>query len=117
MSASELANTFIKAVIAEDAATYQALWSDDIVSIEPNDGPMSRVEGRAALLEKHAWWAANATVHSTTVEGPYVCGDQFAVHFGMDVTIDGTREQMQEVAIYTVENGRIVEERFFYGEG
>lgn len=54
MSASELANTFTKAVIADDAATYQALWSNQIVSIEPNDGPMSRVEGRAALLEKHA---------------------------------------------------------------
>jgi ketosteroid isomerase-like protein len=46
-----------------------------------------------------------------------VNGDQFAVHFKMDVTPEdtGKRTTMDEVGIYTVRNDRIAEERFFYG--
>ena len=115
MSINELAQKFTQAVKEDDVEGYQAFWSDDIVSLEPADGPMARVEGRAQLLEKHAWWFDNTEVHSTTTEGPYVFGDQFAVRYGMDVTMDGERSQMEEVGVYTVQDGKIVEERFFYG--
>jgi ketosteroid isomerase-like protein len=121
MSIEQLAKDFTQAVKDDNAEGYQAFWSDDIVSLEPNDGPMSRVEGRAQLLEKHAWWFENTEVHSTTTEGPFVFGDQFAVRYGMDVTMpneQGERErgQFEEVGIYTVADGKIVEERFFYGQ-
>ena len=117
MSIDQLAKDFTKAVAEENAEGYQAYWSDDIVSLEPmQDSPMARVEGREALLQKHAWWEANAEVHSATTDGPYVFGNQFAVNYGMDVTMDGERSQMQEVGVYTVENDKIVEERFFYGQ-
>ncbi|MEM6909484.1 MAG: nuclear transport factor 2 family protein [Pseudomonadota bacterium] len=117
MSIEQLANDFTAAVKADDIKAYQSFWSDNIVSLEPGDSPMARVEGREALLKKHAWWMANTQVHSTTTEGPYVFGDQFAVRYGMDVTMDGERSQMEEVGIYTVADGKIAEERFFYGTG
>ena len=43
-------------------------------------------------------------------------GDQFAVRFHFDVTVKetGERRVMDEVGLYTVRNGKIVEERFFY---
>jgi ketosteroid isomerase-like protein len=69
------------------------------------------------LKEKHAWWEANTEVHDTSMQGPYVFGDQFAVRYTMDVTMDGERSQAEEVGLYTVKDGRIVEERFFYGHG
>lgn len=116
MSIDQLAKDFTQAVKDDNAEGYQAFWADDIVSLEPmQDSPMARVEGREALLQKHAWWDANAEVHSTTTEGPFVFGDQFAVRYGMDVTMDGERSQMEEVGIYTVRDGKIAEERFFYG--
>jgi len=125
MSIEQLAQDFTQAVKDENVEVYQAMWSDDIVSLEPNSldpddhNPMSRVEGRETLLEKHAWWEANTEVHEVTTEGPYVFGDQFAIRYGMDVTmtIEGhsERSQMQEVGIYTVKDGKIAEERFFYG--
>lgn len=116
MSIDQLAKDFTQAVRDDNADAYQAFWSDDIVSLEPGDeSPMGRVEGREALLGKHAWWEANAEVHSVTTEGPYVFGDQFAVRYGMDVTMDGERSQMEEVGVYTVKEGKIAEERFFYG--
>lgn len=120
MSIEQLAQDFTKAVREDDAATYKSYWADDIVSLEPQDGPMARVEGREALQQKHDWWQANTQVHSTTTEGPYVFGDQFAVRYGMDVTTkndagEDERSQMDEVGVYTVRDGKIVEERFFYG--
>ena len=43
-------------------------------------------------------------------------GDQFAVRFTMDVTekASGQRTRMDEIGLYTLKNGKIVEERFFY---
>lgn len=116
MSIEQLAKGFTKAVAEDNADAYQAYWADDIVSLEPMpDSPMARVEGREALLQKHAWWNENAEVHSSSADGPYIFGDQFAVNYEMDVTMDGERSQMKEVGLYTVRDGKIAEERFFYG--
>jgi ketosteroid isomerase-like protein len=90
-------------------------WSNNIVSIEAMDGPMARVAGRDAVDAKAAWWYANHVVHSINVEGPYVNGNQFTVRFTMDVTPkDGKRMVMDEHGLYTVQDAKIVEERFFY---
>lgn len=115
MSIDQIAKDFTAAVIADDAAAYQAFWADNIVSLEPGEDEMARSEGREALLAKHAWWEANAEMHSVTTDGPYIFGDQFALRFTMDVTMQGERTQMAEVGLYTVKDGKIVEERFMYG--
>ena len=88
----------------------------DIVSIEAMDGPMARVEGAAAVKAKSDWWYGAHEVHSSVTEGPYVNGDQFAVRFSIDVTQKetGQRIQMQEIGLYTIRNGQIVEEKFLY---
>jgi ketosteroid isomerase-like protein len=95
------------------AARFHA---DDIVSIEDMDGPMARLEGRAAVQEKARWWYENHEVHSAETEGPWVNGDGFILRFSMDVTrkADGERIAMTETALYTVRDGKIAEERFFY---
>ena len=55
-------------------------------------------------------------MHSTVAEGPFLNGNQFGVRFTMDITVKetGVRSQSSELALYTVQNGKIVEERFFY---
>jgi len=113
MTTEQIAQAFTAAIRADDAPAYQAMWADDIVSLEPQDGEGARTEGRAALLAKHAWWEANAEMHGFTAEGPYVFGDQFALRFAIDVTMGGERAQMTEIALYTVRDGKIAEERFF----
>jgi ketosteroid isomerase-like protein len=99
---------------AED--TY---WADDVVSIEAEEGEFSYAKGRADLKKKHAWWEAQVeAIHSASVEGPYVHGDQFLVRFQMDLTMKGHgRMAMDEIGAYTVKDGKIVEERFFYAQG
>lgn len=115
MSIQQLAQDFTTAVAEEREADYQAYWADDIVSLEPGDGDMARCEGREALLQKHRWWNENTQVHSSDTQGPFVYGDQFAVRYEMDVTMDGKRSQMSEVGLYTVKDNKIAEERFMYG--
>jgi ketosteroid isomerase-like protein len=117
MTTRETADAFtamLKAGDHEGAANH--FNAANIVSIEAMEGPMARVEGAAAVKGKSDWWYANHTVHSVTSEGPYVNGDQFSVRFTMDVTTKETsaRMQMQEIGLYTVKNGKITEERFFY---
>jgi len=50
------------------------------------------------------------------VAGPLIAGPYFAVTFKMDATHkpSGRRFQMDEVALYKVEGGKIVREEFFY---
>ncbi|MBP7566471.1 MAG: nuclear transport factor 2 family protein [Burkholderiaceae bacterium] len=97
-------------------------WSEDVVSLEPMEGAMREARGRAAVAQKGEWWSANHDVHGVSTEGPWVHGDQFGVRFTMDVTpkvgpMAGQRIQADEIGLYTVRGGKIVEERFFYGAG
>ncbi|HEY4171113.1 MAG TPA: SnoaL-like domain-containing protein [Reyranella sp.] len=93
-------------------------WAADVVSIEagaPGGGdPVSH--GIEAARGKGEWWANNHEVHGAEVEGPFINGDQFVVRFKMDVTPKGgQRFLMDEMAVYTIKDGKIAEERFFYG--
>lgn len=97
-------------------AAGKKYWADDVVSLEAGDGDMARAEGLAAVKGKGEWWAANHEIHGFETEGPYLNGDQFGVIFRMDITQKqtGQRVKMDEIALYTVRGGKIVEERFYY---
>ncbi len=117
MTNSEAIKAFtdlLKAGAHEEAA--RRFNAPDIVSTEAMEGPMARVQGAAAVKAKSDWWYGAHEVHSTATEGPYVNGDQFAVRFAIDVTQKetGQRIQMQEIGLYTMRDGKVVEEKFFY---
>ena len=116
MTTLEIAKAFTELCVkGEFDKAGQTYWSDDVVSCEPMEGPMAHVKGRHAVETKSAWWYANNEVHSVKVEGPYVHGDQFTVRFTMEVTPKGQSiTTMDEHGLYTVRDGKIVEERFFY---
>ena len=68
-----------------------------------------------AVKAPGVWWHANHEVHSVKVKGPCVHGQQFLLQFTMDVTPKGgARIQMDEMGLYSVQDGKIVEARFFY---
>ena len=101
----------------------QELYAPSIVSIEgPGGDPeMQKLEGIEAVAKKGAWWAENHEVHGSEVAGPF-CGhrdDQFVVQFDMDVTFKptGERQNLDEIALYTVADGKIVQEEVLYLAG
>ena len=95
------------------------LYSADIISVEATegDGFPRTMTGLDAVRGKSEWWYANHEIHGGDVKGPFFHGDdQFAAHFVMDITQkeSGQRFNMEEVALYTVSDGKIVKEEFFY---
>ncbi len=117
MTTQDIANDLVALCKTGDFATPgEKYWADDVRSIEAmGEGAVS--EGKAAARAKGEWWSGAHEVHGVEVEGPYVNGDQFVVRFKMDVTVkeSGQRMTMDEMAVYSLKDGKIAEERFFYG--
>ena len=94
-------------------------YAPNIVSVEaaPSPGFDQVIEGKEAVLAKSKFWAENTEVHSNEVIGPFPHGDdKFAVIFKIDATMKqmGQRNKLEEVAVYTLKEGKIVREEFFY---
>jgi ketosteroid isomerase-like protein len=94
------------------------LYSPKIVSIEPvsTEALPAEMTGIDAIRQKNEWWFDNNEINSYEVNGPFVGGDQFAVQYLLDTTFKptGQRSVMTEMALYTVKDGKIVREQFFY---
>lgn len=98
-----------------------SLYAKDAVSVEAQgDEKMpARTQGIDAIRKKNKWFLENHEIHSAEVNGPWPHGDQFIVQMSMDITphagpMSGKRIHMDEAALYTVRDGKIVEEAFFY---
>ena len=102
----------------QNHAALETLFSPEAVSVEAMAMPGMPAESRGlkAIAEKGKQWMENHEIHSSKMEGPWPNGDRFVVRFTYDVTNKptGRRMQMDEVGLFTVENGKIVREEFFY---
>ena len=100
------------------------LYAERIVGVEATapPGKSAVTEGLAAIRGNNQWWVENHEVHSMTVEGPWPHGDRFIATFKLDVTpkagpMAGKRMVMEEAGLYTVADGKVVREEFFYSWG
>ncbi|HEV7763489.1 MAG TPA: nuclear transport factor 2 family protein [Thermoanaerobaculia bacterium] len=104
--------------LGKNLEAIDTLYSDDIVSVEARgDETMpAEMRGIAAIRGKSQWWLENHEVHAGSAEGPMVNGDRFTVIFEFDITPKqtGERVKMKEVALYSVDGGKIVREEFYY---
>ncbi len=100
------------------------LYASNIVSLDVHGDATipARMEGIDAIRKKNQWWLANHEIHSFDVKGPWPHGDRFVVMMKFDVTskagpMAGQRMQMEEAGLYTVKDGKIVQEEYFYHMG
>ena len=122
MTTQEVANQLVALCRAgKNLEAIEALLSADVVSVEAtgNEAMPAVMNGRDAIRGKNEWWLNNHKIHSSKVKGPYPNGDRFAVIFDFDVTptagpMTGKRMRMEEVAVYTVTDGKVAREEFFY---
>ena len=116
------------AAIAEELVSFcrtgrnmdaiNTLYSPDIVSVESmgNEQMAREMKGIDAIRQKNKWWSDNNEVHSAEVAGPFVGEGQFAVYYKFNSTFKptGQRQDMEEMALYSVKDGKIAREQFFY---
>ena len=86
--------------------------------MESSESPAmpAEMKGIEAIKGKNKWFFENNELNGEEINGPFVGENQFAVEYKMDVThkASGKRNHMEEMALYTVENGKIVREHFYY---
>ncbi len=93
-------------------------YSPNVVSVEACATPgMDRtMKGIQAIKGKNQWWVDNHEIHGGSVDGPYPHDDRFVLHFKYDVTPKQIKKRitLDEVGLFTVKDGKVVKEEFFY---
>lgn len=104
-----------------EAENLDTLYAPDAISVEAVDMGQGRTAtGRDAIRAKHAWFASVYEQLSGDASDPMPHGDErFAVIFDMKMKRrdNGEIEEMRDIGIYTVADGQIVKEEFFYPTG
>ena len=98
---------------------YEELYAPDLVSREPEGFAGQRhARGMEAVLKKLGEVAATvAEVRGTTISEPLVAKDHFALHWRTELIYraePATLTAVDEIIVYRVVDGKIVEEQFFY---
>lgn len=117
----QLADDFLSLIRSGQAvAAAEKYWAVDIVSIEPEDSTEhvpAIVTGFDAARDKLNRWLGHSAMEELSIDGPFITGNRFALFIDMLIKrrATGEREPFSEIAIYTVRDGKIIEERYFYG--
>ncbi len=100
----------------QNMEALEELYADNIVSIEPKGAHNERVEGKDNVREKSKkWYDMVEEIHGGVISNPVISSDHFSCSMEMDVTFKGEgRVKFDEIAVYKVANGKIVQEEFFY---
>ena len=118
MTTQEIANRLVE--LCRAGNTQQAikeLYSPNIVSVEPEGTPDRIVTGLDAIAQKGKnFQAMLEKVHSNVVTDPIVADNIFSCAMLMNVDWKGIPGpvDMNEICVYTVAEGKIVKEEFFY---
>ncbi len=121
MSAKEIGEKLVELCRqGKNLESVDTLYADDVISVEASPPPAGgdrTTKGKAAIRGKNEWWFENHDIHGVDVNGPYPHGNEkFAVHFKFDVTFKptGDRQQLDEIGVFAVDDGKVVREEFFY---
>ena len=114
----EIANRLVE--LCREGKNDQAvkeLYAPTIVSIEPEGAPDRITTGLEAIAQKGKNFQARIeTVNSSTITDPIVADNIFSCGMLMNVNMKGVPVpiDMNEICVYTVADGKIVKEEFFY---
>lgn len=116
MTTKEIAQKFYEYCKEDNAEKVMEMYSYDIVSIEEGESPMQICKGKEAIQAKIDWWNSTFEQLEYACHGPYINGDNFSLLFSMKTKHKetGTEESFEEVAYYTVKDGKVIEEKFMY---
>jgi ketosteroid isomerase-like protein len=117
MTVEQIANRLVERCRKGEYETcHHELFAPDAESVEATG---DTVKGLENIGKKAAQWCAEHDVHGGTVSDPIVADPFFALKMTIDVTHkpSGQRFNMGELCMYTVRNGTITREQFYYDCG
>lgn len=116
----ELGRVFVQAMRDRRGIEHvDELYAENAESVEavvPPGRDVRIASGRDAIKAKREDWAETHDIHRLDADGPYVHPpNRFAVRFEVEVTQKATSRRMtlREIAVYSVQEGKIVREEFF----
>jgi hypothetical protein len=115
LTPAQIAHDVVKMIRgrAGDEAIWAKHWHKKCDSIEGSETRMAW-RGMKQIRAKSDWWTQDHAIRSGTVEGPYLGATGFSVRFKMQVETlsTGVIDSMDEVGVYTVQNGKVIREEF-----
>jgi len=117
MNTQEVANRLVELCrMGENMQAQNELYDKNIISKEMPNAPNPIVSGLDAVNQKsQEWYASVEEFHGAQISDPIVAENHFSCTMKMDCTFKGQgRMQIEEVAVYQVNNGKITQEQFFY---
>ena len=112
----EVARRFTELLRAGGYAEVEERWlASGIESVEGHGASMSW-KGKKNVLAKYRAWEADNEFVDPKIEGPWIGATGFAIKFVGDVLnkATGERHPMEEIAVYTVRDGKVVREEFHF---
>lgn len=118
MTTQEVANRLVELCRAgKNEQAVKELYSPEIVSIEPEGAPNRIVKGLAGIAEKGIKFQSMIEkFNSSSISDPVVAENFFSCNMLMNVNMKGVPVpiDMDEICVYTVKEGKIIKEEFFY---
>lgn len=101
---------------SQNLECVEELYAENVVSREMPGVPEEVVSGQQNVWDKSKQWLDNVEeFHGGDISEPIVAGNHFTSKMNFDVTFkDRGRQQMEEICVFEVQNGKIVHEQFFY---
>ena len=92
------------------------LYAEEVVSKEMPGMPGELTTGKQNVWNKSkAWLESVEDFHSSNISDPIVAGNFFTAKMSFDCTFkERGRQQMEEVCVYEVKDGKITSEQYFY---
>jgi len=118
MTTQEVATRLVELCRAnKHQQAIEELYHPEIISVEPEGSPFGTIQGLAAIAEKGKQYEAMVeSFNSSSVSDPIVAENFFSCNMLSNVNMKGVPVpvDMDEICVYTVKEGKIVKEQFFY---
>ena len=112
----EVAKQFTDLLRAGKYAEVEERWLASTIESVEGHGASMAWKGKKNVLAKYRAWEAQNEFADAKIEGPWVGATGFAVKFVGHVLhkATGERHPMEEIAVYTVRDGKVVREEFHF---
>lgn len=118
MSTQDVANQWAQMCReGKNLECIEALYGDNVTSKEMPGVPFGEtISGKQEVYEKSKQWLVNVVeFHGGDISDPLIADNHFMSKMSFDVTFkDRGRQQMEELCVFEVNDGKIVNEQFFY---